>query len=143
MKDARPALEVVDHVRDADPAAPRTATTLGGTAGIPEITTVFAGDGDQRYIETADGSRYFEGARLKEGATVVSIGPDEVVFERGGQRITMPLGGPSARAPEQAPAPPVAPLASGAAAGVAQPVPGPTLLPEAAATAAASKEKAH
>ncbi|HDR9270635.1 TPA: type III secretion system inner membrane ring subunit SctD [Burkholderia vietnamiensis] len=134
MKDARPALEVVDHVRDADAGAPRTATTLGGVAGIPEITTVFAGDGDQRYIETVDGSRYFEGARLKEGPTVVSIGPDEVVFERNGQRITMPLGGPQASAPERVPAPPVAPLASGAAAGVAQPVPGPTLLPEAPAT---------
>ncbi|AOI87995.1 type III secretion system inner membrane ring subunit SctD [Burkholderia pseudomultivorans] len=147
MKDARPALEVVDHVSDAEAAAPRTTTTLGGVAGIPEITTVFAGDGDQRYIETADGSRYFEGARLKEGPTVVSIGPDEVVFERNGQRITMPLGAPSARAPEQAPAPapPVAPLASGAAAGVAQPVPGPTLLPDApaAATADASKAAAH
>ncbi|WP_175710281.1 type III secretion system inner membrane ring subunit SctD [Burkholderia ambifaria] len=136
MKDARPALEVVDHVRDADAAAPRTATTLGGVAGIPEITTVFAGDGDQRYIETVDGSRYFEGARLKEGPTVVSIGPDEVVFERNGQRITMPLGGSSASAPAQAPAPPVPPLASGAAAGVAQPVPGPTLLPDAPAAPA-------
>ncbi|MBY4694874.1 type III secretion system inner membrane ring subunit SctD [Burkholderia latens] len=148
MKDARPALEVVDHVRDADAASPRTATTLGGVAGIPEITTVFAGDGDQRYIETVDGSRYFEGARLKEGPTVVSIGPDEVVFERNGQRITMPLGGASAHAPEQAAAPPVAPLASGAAAGVAQPVPGPTLLPAAPAASAAvaaraSKEAAH
>ncbi|WP_446904164.1 type III secretion system inner membrane ring subunit SctD [Burkholderia sp. YIM B11467] len=144
MKDARPALEVVDRVRDADadPAAPHTATTLGGMAGIPEITTVFAGDGDQRYIETADGSRYFEGARLKEGAVVASIGPDAVVFERNGQRITMPLGGPSANAPEQAPAPPVPPFASGAAAGVAQPVPGPTLLQDAAATGA-SKEAAH
>jgi hypothetical protein len=145
MKDARPALEVVDHVRDADAGQPRTTTTLGGTAGIPEITTVFAGDGDQRYIETADGSRYFEGARLKEGPSVVSIGPDEVVFERNGQRITMPLGGPSAGAPERAPAPVVPPLASGAAAGVAQPVPGPTLLPDArpAAAAAAPKDAPH
>ncbi|MBM2771236.1 type III secretion system inner membrane ring subunit SctD [Burkholderia anthina] len=146
MKDARPALEVVDHVRDADAAAPHT-TTLGGTAGIPEITTVFAGDGDQRYIETADGSRYFEGARLKEGPTVVSIGPDEVVFERNGQRITMPLGGPQANVPELAPALPVPPLANGAAAGVAQPVPGPTLLPDAPAAGApastGSKDAAH
>lgn len=140
MKDARPALEVVDHVRDADPAAPRTATTLGGTAGIPEITTVFAGDGDQRYIETADGSRYFEGARLKEGATVVSIGPDEVVFERNGQHITMPLGGPQAKAPEPVPAPPVAPLASGAAAGIAQPVP--TQLTDGSAAGAAAADAA-
>ncbi|KVC61277.1 type III secretion system inner membrane ring subunit SctD [Burkholderia stagnalis] len=130
MKDARPALEVVDHVGDAQAAAPRTTATLGGTAGIPEITTVFAGDGDQRYIETVDGNRYFEGAKLKDGPSVVSIGADEVVFERDGQRITMPLGGVPAAAPERAPAPPVppvAPLASGAAAGVAQPVPGPVL----------------
>ncbi|RAE28799.1 EscD/YscD/HrpQ family type III secretion system inner membrane ring protein, partial [Burkholderia multivorans] len=104
-------------VRDAQADAPRTTTTLGGSAGIPEITTVFAGDGDQRYIETVDGSRYFEGARLKEGPAVVSIGPDEVVFERNGQRITMPLGGTSAGAPARVPAPPVPPLASGAAAG--------------------------
>ncbi|RQR58937.1 EscD/YscD/HrpQ family type III secretion system inner membrane ring protein [Burkholderia sp. Bp9126] len=127
MKDARPALEVVDHVGDAEAAAPRTTATLGGSAGIPEITTVFAGDGDQRYIETVDGNRYFEGAKLKDGPTVVSIGADEVVFERNGQRITMPLGGVPAAAPGRAPAPPVPPVASGAAAGVAQPVPGPVL----------------
>ncbi|KWC17734.1 type III secretion system inner membrane ring subunit SctD [Burkholderia ubonensis] len=139
MKDARPALEVVDHVRDAEAAAPRTTATLGGSAGIPEITTVFAGDGDQRYIETVDGSRYFEGAKLREGPTVVSIGADEVVFERNGQRITMPLGGVQAPAGSPAPpVPPVQPVASGAAAGVAQPVPGPALLPDANAPAPAS-----
>ncbi|WP_261543684.1 type III secretion system inner membrane ring subunit SctD [Burkholderia multivorans] len=143
MKDARPALEVVDHVRDAQADAPRTTTTLGGSAGIPEITTVFAGDGDQRYIETVDGSRYFEGARLKEGPTVVSIGPDEVVFERNGQRITMPLGGTSAGAPARVPAPPVPPLASGAAAGIAQPMPGPTLLPQARPASAVTNDAAH
>ncbi|MFP3624965.1 EscD/YscD/HrpQ family type III secretion system inner membrane ring protein, partial [Burkholderia sp. SIMBA_051] len=73
MKDARPALEVVDHVRYDDPRPPLRAGMLGGTAGIPEIVTVFAGDGDQRYIETVDGSRYFEGARMKQGPSVVSI----------------------------------------------------------------------
>lgn len=82
---------------------------------------------------------------MKEGATVVSIGPDEVVFARNGQRITMPLGGAPASAPEQASAPPVAPLASGAAAGVARPVPGPTLLPgePAAGVGVSAKEAAH
>ncbi|MEK7961093.1 EscD/YscD/HrpQ family type III secretion system inner membrane ring protein, partial [Burkholderia contaminans] len=82
----------------------------------------------------------FEGARLKEGATVVSIGPDEVVFERNGQRITMPLGGPQAKAPEPVPAPPVAPLAGGAAAGIAQPVP--TQLTDGSAAGAAAADAA-
>ncbi|MFL9874827.1 type III secretion system inner membrane ring subunit SctD [Paraburkholderia megapolitana] len=128
MKDARPALEVVDHVHYGEPGAVAArAGMLGGTAGIPEIVTVFAGDGDQRYVETADGSRYFEGSRMKEGPTVVSIGSDEVVFDSEGRRITMPLGGSSAGAPASASdaASASAPMvARGAAAGVALPVSG-------------------
>jgi type III secretion system YscD/HrpQ family protein len=92
MKDARPALELVDHVRDAQLNAPRSAT-LGGTDGIPEITTVFASNGDRRYIETVDGTRYFEGAKLKDGPTLVSIDSEQIIFEQNGRRITIPLGG--------------------------------------------------
>lgn len=130
MKDARPALEVVDHVHYGEPGAgPTRAGMLGGTAGIPEIVTVFAGDGDQRYIETADGSRYFEGSKMKQGPTVVSISPEEVVFDNDGRKITMPLGGSSAGAPvaaaSEAAASASAPvIAHGAATGVAMPVSG-------------------
>jgi len=125
MKDARPALEVVDHVRYDDPRPPVRAGMLGGTAGIPEIVTVFAGDGDQRYIETVDGSRYFEGARMKQGPSVVSIGADEVVFDVDGRRVTMPLGGKAAGTTSGASADEPASVAtSGAAAGVALPLPG-------------------
>ncbi|WP_241018445.1 type III secretion system inner membrane ring subunit SctD [Paraburkholderia sp. Tr-20389] len=125
MKDARPALEVVDRVRYDDPHPPMRAGMLGGTAGIPEIVTVFAGDGDQRYIETVDGSRYFEGARMKQGPTVVSIGPDEVVFDVDGRRVTMPLGGKTAGTPAGASAAePASAVTGGAAAGVAMPVSG-------------------
>jgi len=130
MKDARPALEVVDHVRYDDPRPPMRAGMLGGTAGIPEIVTVFAGDGDQRYIEAVDGNRYFEGARMKQGPTVVSIGADEVVFDVDGRRVTMPLGGKAAGTPVGASAAEAASAASavksGAAAGVAMPVSGTT-----------------
>lgn len=130
MKDARPALEVVDHVRYDDPRPPMRAGMLGGTAGIPEIVTVFAGDGDQRYIEAVDGNRYFEGARMKQGSTVVSIGADEVVFDVDGRRVTMPLGGKAAGTPVGASAAEAASAASavksGAAAGVAMPVSGTT-----------------
>lgn len=128
MKDARPALEVVDHVHYGEPGAgPTRAGMLGGTAGIPEIVTVFAGDGDQRYIETADGSRYFEGSKMKQGPTVVSISPEEVVFDNDGRKVTMPLGGSSAGAPvaaasDAAASSPV--VAHGAATGVAMPVSG-------------------
>ncbi|MFM0614410.1 type III secretion system inner membrane ring subunit SctD [Paraburkholderia nemoris] len=125
MKDARPALEVVDRVHYDDPAAPTRTGMLGGAGGIPEIVTVFAGDGDQRYIETADGSRYFEGAKMKQGPTVVSIAPDEVVFESEGRRITMPLGGSHAGTPTAAPdGAPAALATGGAAAGVALPASG-------------------
>ncbi|MFP3557991.1 type III secretion system inner membrane ring subunit SctD [Paraburkholderia sp. SIMBA_049] len=123
MKDARPALEVVDHVRYDDPRPPLRAGMLGGTAGIPEIVTVFAGDGDQRYIETVDGSRYFEGARMKQGPSVVSIGADEVVFDVDGRRVTMPLGGKAAGTTSGSPDEPASVATSGAAAGVALPLP--------------------
>ena len=127
MKDARPALEVVDHVRYDDPRPPMRAGMLGGTAGIPEIVTVFAGDGDQRYIEAVDGNRYFEGARMKQGPTVVSIGADEVVFDVDGRRVTMPLGGKAAGTPVGASAAEAASaVKSGAATGVAMPVSGTT-----------------
>ncbi|ASL49013.1 hypothetical protein bAD24_p01600 (plasmid) [Burkholderia sp. AD24] len=125
VKDARPALEVVDHVRYAEPNDNRIAT-LGGTGGVPEIVTVFAGDDEQRFIETADGSRYFEGARMKDGLSVTSIGPDAVVFEHDGKRITVPLtaNGGAAQASGSASAASDAATAGGAAAGVALPVEG-------------------
>jgi hypothetical protein len=139
MKDARPALEVVDHVRYDDPRAPARTGMLGGTAGIPEIVTVFAGDGDQRYIETVDGSRYFEGAKMKQGPTIVSIGADEVVFDSDGRRITMPLGGKAAGTPVSASVAAAASVvASGSAAGVALPVSG-----VAASTVAGAKPAAQ
>jgi hypothetical protein len=91
---------------------------------------VFAGDGDQRYIEAVDGNRYFEGARMKQGPTVVSIGADEVVFDVDGRRVTMPLGGKAAGTPVSASAAEAASAASavksGAATGVAMPVSGTT-----------------
>ncbi|MFM0637361.1 type III secretion system inner membrane ring subunit SctD [Paraburkholderia metrosideri] len=137
MKDARPALEVVDHVHYDDPAAPTHTGMLGGAGGIPEIVTVFAGDGDQRYIETADGSRYFEGAKMKQGPTVVSIGPDEVVFDSEGRRITMPLGGSRAGTPTATPdGASTALVTGGAAAGVALPAAGSGVLQASAAAPA-------
>ncbi|MEM5369015.1 type III secretion system inner membrane ring subunit SctD [Paraburkholderia azotifigens] len=140
MKDARPALEVVDHVRYDDPRPPMRAGMLGGTAGIPEIVTVFAGDGDQRYIEAVDGSRYFEGARMKQGPTVVSIGSDEVVFDVDGRRVTMPLGGKAAGTPVGASAAEAASaVTSGAAAGVAMPVSGTAAYQEAGSGAHATQ----
>lgn len=135
VKDARPALEVVDHVQYADQHDNHTAT-LGGTNGVPEIVTVFAGDDDQRFIDTADGSRYFEGARMKDGLMVASISSDAVVFERDGRRITVPLtanGGASAAGAAQ---PAVA--TSSAAAGIAVPAPGPAPASGAATGLAAS-----
>jgi hypothetical protein len=123
VKDARPALEVVDHVHYADEHDNRTAT-LGGTGGVPEIATVFAGDDDQRFIETVDGSRYFEGARMKDGLTVTSISPEAVVFERDGRRITVPLTAGGNGSGTAADAPTSAVAASGAAAGIAVPVAG-------------------
>ncbi|RDJ98393.1 type III secretion system inner membrane ring subunit SctD [Paraburkholderia lacunae] len=140
VKDARPALEVVDHIHYADERENRAAT-LGGTGGVPEIATVFAGDDDQRFIETADGSRYFEGARMKDGLSVASISPEAVVFERDGRRITIPLtaggNGSAADAPTSTAAASTSTVAaSGAAAGVALPVAGQA--PASASVAAAA-----
>ena len=135
VKDARPALEVVDHVHYADEHDNRTAT-LGGTGGVPEIATVFAGDDDQRFIETVDGSRYFEGARMKDGLTVTSISPEAVVFERDGRRITVPLTAGGNGSGTAADAPTSAVAASGAAAGIAVPVAGQA--PASASVAAAA-----
>ncbi|MEJ8795661.1 type III secretion system inner membrane ring subunit SctD [Trinickia caryophylli] len=122
-KDARPALEVVDHVNYGDPNTPASIGVLGGVAGIPEIVTVFVSD-DDRYVETADGSRYFEGSKMKEGPTVVSIDSDQVVFQNDGRRIVMPLGG-NRTATAAADAATPGTVARGAATGVAMPVPVP------------------
>jgi hypothetical protein len=41
--------------------------------------------GEAGYFKANDGTRYYEGSILKNGAEVVSIGSDQVIFRQGGK----------------------------------------------------------
>jgi hypothetical protein len=49
-------------------------------------------DEGARYLQTANGARYFEGGQLQDGAEIVSIALDEVVFMKNGQRLRWRIG---------------------------------------------------
>jgi hypothetical protein len=55
------------------------------------IVGVYSESGEVRHFVTDDGTRYFEGSRLSDGAEVLSIGSGEIVFKRAGQTLTYPL----------------------------------------------------
>ncbi len=86
-KDARPALQVIDHVAYAGaPAAPKKAAPpMAGD--VPDIVGVYDDGLGTRFIETSDGARYFEGSRLPGGLEVRQIGTDRVIFARGPDRF--------------------------------------------------------
>ncbi|WP_206951732.1 FHA domain-containing protein [Trinickia acidisoli] len=91
-KDARPALQVVDHVVYA--AVPMTtkqkAPPMAGD--VPDIVGVYDDGLGTRFIETSDGARYFEGSRLPGGLEVRQISNDRVIFARGPDRFFMDVG---------------------------------------------------
>lgn len=61
------------------------------TVAMPvKIRNVFIGG--TRYFTTADGTRYFEGGKLSDGAEVQSITMNRIVFVRNGKRIRYDLG---------------------------------------------------
>lgn len=88
-KDARPALQVIDRVAyaGAQPQAKPAAPPLVGN--VPDIVGVYDDGLGTRFVETADGARYFEGSRLPGGLEVRHIGNDRVIFARGADRFFM------------------------------------------------------
>jgi hypothetical protein len=71
------AVEIKDEVSYVEDEAPRQVE-------LPQrITDVRAGP--VRWFRTADGDRYFEGSQLQDGAEVVRIGLDAIVFRRAGR----------------------------------------------------------
>lgn len=104
-KDARPALQVIDHVVYAGGAAPANKKAAPPIAGeVPDIVGVYDDGSGTRFIETSDGARYFEGARLPGGLEVRQISNDRVIFARGADRFFMDVS--SAAAHEFVAAPP-------------------------------------
>jgi hypothetical protein len=104
-KDARPALQVIDHVAYAGAASAPAKKSPPPIAGeVPDIVGVYDDGSGTRFIETSDGARYFEGSRLPGGLEVRQISTDRVVFARGVDRFFMDVS--SAAAHEFVAAPP-------------------------------------
>jgi hypothetical protein len=75
----------VQYQHAQEPAAPSDAIQ------VPVIVGVYLDEG-ARYLQTANGARYFEGGQLQDGAEIVSIALDEVVFMKNGQRLRWRIG---------------------------------------------------
>ena len=91
-KDAKPALQVIDRVAYEDTgAAPRKPKPSAGE--VPDIVGVYDDGTGTRFIETADGARYFEGSHLPGGLELQHVGADGVVFSRGSDRFFMQVSG--------------------------------------------------
>ncbi|MDE2288754.1 FHA domain-containing protein [Pandoraea sp.] len=89
--DAAPAAKVIDEVQYRGAQGP---VNLGSGAPLPEIVGVYQDDSGTRFIQTQNGEHFFEGAQMRDGLKIVSIAPDTVVFERGGQKIVWHIAGP-------------------------------------------------
>lgn len=91
-KEARPALQVTDHVKydGVAPVGTKSATPVPGD--VPDIVGVYDDGVGTRFIETDDGARYFEGSHLPGGLEVQSIASDRVVFARGADRFFLQVG---------------------------------------------------
>ncbi|WP_116136850.1 FHA domain-containing protein [Trinickia diaoshuihuensis] len=91
-KDARPALQVIDRVAyaGAPEVAQKKAPPIAGS--VPDIVGVYDDGLGTRFIETADGARYFEGSKLPGGLEVRQIASDRVIFARGPDRFFMDVG---------------------------------------------------
>lgn len=97
-KDARPALQVVDHVSYAGAPSSAVKKSAPPTAGdVPDIVGVYDDGLGTRFVETADGARYFEGSRLPGGLELRQIGANRVIFARGPDRFFMDVGSAAVR----------------------------------------------
>lgn len=90
-RDAKPAVELVDHVAWDGPAPPNIVAETPRADGLPAIVSTYEDEDGTRFVQTRDGQLYFEGARLKGGLQVKSIASDGVVLDRGGQSVTWPI----------------------------------------------------
>lgn len=96
-KDARPALQVVDHVVYAGVQAPKAPKPPPSAGEVPDIVGVYDDGLGTRFIETGDGARYFEGSRLPGGLEVRHIDTDRVIFARGVDRFFMDVSAGAVR----------------------------------------------
>jgi ribosome-associated protein YbcJ (S4-like RNA binding protein) len=87
-EDIRSVAEVVDKVQYELPQQ----AAASGPAQIPAFVGVYLSEDGARYLQTASGARYFEGARLQDGSEVVSIALDEVLFTKNGQPLHWRIG---------------------------------------------------
>jgi Inner membrane component of T3SS, cytoplasmic domain len=72
-------IEVVASMMDAPPADKQNLELPVKVVGIYDAV------GAAGYFKANDGTRYYEGSILKNGAEVVSIGSDQVIFRQGGK----------------------------------------------------------
>lgn len=70
-----------------DPHGSASPTQVDGTRIVSAIS------GDDPYVVTADGSRYYVGAELPQGGRLAGVDGDEVLIERNGQVEHLPLPG--------------------------------------------------
>lgn len=111
-RDAKPAIEVIDHVNYDDNAAGEFIASTGGAVPA-DIAGMYGDDSGTRYIVTRDGRHFFEGATLPNGLMIASIEPNRVVFERNGAQYIVKLGNSVAAALDaQAAAPASQPAAA-------------------------------
>jgi type III secretion protein D len=86
--------ELTAQIRADMPAIKNISFQIDPTRGEPDLQYFFASekyglasfvDGDPSYIATADGTKWFKGAVVPTGHTILNIGNGAVRFEREGQ----------------------------------------------------------
>jgi type III secretion protein D len=104
--------ELAAQIRGDMPAIKNISFRIDPARGEPDLQYFFANekyglasfvDGDPSYITTADGTKWFKGAVVPTGHTILNIGNGAIRFEREGQVEELRIGAPTT--PVTAPVP--------------------------------------
>jgi type III secretion protein D len=96
--------DLAAQIRGDMPAIKNISFQIDPARGEPDLQYFFASekyglasfiDGEPSYITTADGTKWFKGAVVPTGHTILSIGNGAISFEREGQIEELRIGAPT------------------------------------------------
>jgi hypothetical protein len=98
IKEMGAEVEIVDAI--AYRVSEAESSDTKSKAASQKLRVSMVGTGNPRYIETAEGKRYFEGSRLGDGSELVAISESSLTLKRDGKTTQMALP-PRAASPEE------------------------------------------